>query len=66
MSKVRKLSQRELSEKLGINESDVAKFVADNELKSDGSGYWVCFGLNTPPELLKKHRADGGYRGEVE
>lgn len=62
MSELRKLSQRELSDALGISESQVASSVADNSPMPDGSGHWVSFSLSADNGLLSRLEVGVDYR----
>lgn len=66
MSELRKMTQTELSEALGISESEVSRYIADNEPKSDGSGHWVFFSIHTPEEVLFRFGVGAGYRLELD
>lgn len=54
MGKIQKLTQRQLAQGLQLLESDVSKYVADNEPKADDSGHWVFFSPDTPKVILDR------------
>ncbi|CAI8983275.1 hypothetical protein [Pseudomonas chlororaphis] len=62
MIEYRKLTQAELSQALKLSESEIARYVADNEPMADGSGHWVFFSLAAPESVLSRLRVDGDLR----
>ncbi|WP_460111275.1 hypothetical protein [Pseudomonas sp. S3_H04] len=48
-----KMSQQELSQRLGIYQSDVANYISDNEQTPNG-GHLVYFRTTTPKALLNR------------
>ncbi|QXH44245.1 hypothetical protein KSS93_15210 [Pseudomonas xanthosomatis] len=52
MDNSRKLTEPELAKALHLEQSDVARYVSDNEPKADESGHWVYFKLETPRSIL--------------
>lgn len=58
----RELTQRELSEVLGISERDVSLNVASNEPMPDGSGHWVNFSLTADKSLMARLEVGRDHR----
>ncbi|WP_456021549.1 hypothetical protein [Pseudomonas protegens] len=56
------MTQAELSVALKMSESEVARYVADNEPMADGSGHWVFFSLEAPESLLSRLGVGDGHR----
>ncbi|MBP5119592.1 hypothetical protein HUS85_27535 [Pseudomonas protegens] len=61
MNKGRKLTQPELAKHLGLLESEVALFVAENNPMPNGAGYWVHFDLKTPKNVLTRLEVGDNY-----
>lgn len=58
----RKLTQRELSEALGISESQVASSIADNDPMPNGKGHWVSFSYDADKGLLSRLEVGADHR----
>ncbi|MEW7854743.1 hypothetical protein AB2M95_02440 [Pseudomonas chlororaphis] len=62
MSEYRKLTQAELSQALKLSESEIARYISDNEPMADGSGHWVFFSLEAPESVLSRLRVGSDLR----
>lgn len=62
MGKLQKLTQRQLAQALQLQESEVSRYVTDNEPKADDSGYWVFFNLDTPKATLERLEVGRDFR----
>lgn len=62
MSGSRELTQRELSEILGISERDVSLNIASNQPMPDESGHWVNFSFSADKALMARLEVGRDHR----